>query len=137
MVNYLHSLLKEKSIVIYLSASPDTLFNRIKDNTERPLLNGGGMQNKIKKFLLERELKYKEAHHHIDTEDKEPSEIVRELCPDLYKEIWNEEIDRWIEEQIHELDMYDPDDGDTLDMYIDFPEEKDNLKTIVWREDNE
>jgi hypothetical protein len=33
--------------------------------------------------------------------------------------------------------MYDPDDGDTLDMYIDFPEEKDNLRTIVWREENE
>ena len=65
------------------------------------------------------------------------SEVVRELCPDLYKEIWNEEIDRWIDEQIHDLDMYDPDDGDTLDMYIDFPEEKDNLSTIVWREENE
>ena len=66
-----------------------------------------------------------------------PSEIVRELCRDLYKEIWNEEIDRWVDEQVHELDMYDPDDGDTLDMYIDFPEEKDNLRTIVWREENE
>ena len=66
-----------------------------------------------------------------------PSEIVRELCPDLYKEIWNEEIDRWIDEQIHDLDMYDPDNDDTLDMYIDFPEEKDNLRTIVWREENE
>jgi hypothetical protein len=64
-----------------------------------------------------------------------PSEIIRELTPYLYKEIWGEEIDMWVDEQIHELDMCDPDDGDTLDMYIDLPEAVDNLKTVVWREE--
>ena len=67
----------------------------------------------------------------------QPSEIIKNLSPDLYKEIWNEEIDYWVNEQLHDLDRYDPDEGDTLDQYIDIPEEKDNLKTIVWRGEDE
>ena len=72
-------LLKEKSIVIYLEADDKTLYERVKNNKDRPLLNVDDMQEKITTLLKERENKYKQAHHTISTTNKEPNNIAKEI----------------------------------------------------------
>lgn len=73
------SILKEKSLVIYLKASSDTLFERVKNNKERPLLNVDNMKEKIENLLKERISKYEQAHYSINTENKTLSEIADEI----------------------------------------------------------
>ena len=73
------SLLKEKSVVFYLKASPDILFERIKNNKERPLLNVENMKDKIKTILQERISQYEKAQYIIVTDDKSPIEIANEI----------------------------------------------------------
>ena len=63
------SLLKEKSIVFYLKANPDILFERIKNNKERPLLNVENMKDKIKTILQERIKATKESSYPIIIEE--------------------------------------------------------------------
>ena len=72
-------LLKEKSVVIYLEADDKTLYKRVKNNKERPLLNVDNMQEKITTLLKERNEKYKQAHCTILTTNKEQNEIVNEI----------------------------------------------------------
>lgn len=72
-------LLKENSIVIYLEADDKTLYERVKNNKERPLLNVDDMQEKITNLLNERVEKYRQAHHTISTTNKEPNEITNEI----------------------------------------------------------
>ena len=73
------NLLKEKSIVFYLEADEKTLYERVKNNNERPLLNVEDMQEKITTLLKEREEKYKQAHYTIQTTNKEINEIANEI----------------------------------------------------------
>lgn len=73
------SLLKKKSVVFYLKASPDILFERIKNNKERPLLNVENMKDKIKTILQERISQYEKAQYIIVTDDKSPIEIANEI----------------------------------------------------------
>lgn len=71
--------LKEKSIVIFLEADVKTLYERVKNNKDRPLLNVDDMKEKITKLLTERKNSYKQAHHTISTIDKNPNEIANEI----------------------------------------------------------
>lgn len=71
--------LKEKSIVFYLEANSQVLFERVKNNNERPLLNVDDMQKRIDVLLLERKAKYEQAHHRIKTGDKTPQNIAKEI----------------------------------------------------------
>lgn len=76
-------LLKEKSIVVYLEASSDVLFERVKNNKERPLLNVSDMKNKIETILSERISLYQKAHITVNTENKTPDIIVSEILKEL------------------------------------------------------
>ncbi len=76
-------LLKENSVVFYLKASPDTLYERVKNNKERPLLNVEGMRGKIITLLDERENFYLKAHHIIITDNKTPDIIVNEILKEI------------------------------------------------------
>ncbi len=73
------NLLKSKSIVIYLSASANVLYNRIKEDTSRPLLNSSNVKQKIETILQKRLPSYKQAHFEINTENKHPQEIAQEI----------------------------------------------------------
>lgn len=72
-------ILKEKSIVIYLKASPEILYKRVKNNRERPLLNTENISEKINTLLNEREIYYNKANYTINTDNKTPEEIVNEI----------------------------------------------------------
>lgn len=77
------SLLKEKSTVVYLEASADVLFDRVKNNDERPLLNVSDIKNKIDTLLNKRIDSYKKAHITINTNNKIPEIIVDEIIEKL------------------------------------------------------
>lgn len=72
-------LLKEKSFLIYLKADIETLIERAKTNTERPLLNCEDIKEKLELLLSERESSYQKAHCIIYIDDKTPKEEAREI----------------------------------------------------------
>ena len=71
--------LLEKSTVFYLKASVDTLYERIKNDNSRPLLNTPNPKQKLSELLDLREPHYKEAHFVIDTNSLTPYNIVKEI----------------------------------------------------------
>lgn len=71
--------LKEKSIIFYLEANSEVLFERLKNNKERPLLNVGDMKRRIEILLSERKEKYEQAHYKVLTENKSPENITKEI----------------------------------------------------------
>lgn len=76
-------LLKERSTVFYLKASYDTLYERVKNNKERPLLNVDDMKEKIISLLNEREQYYNQAQYTIITDNKTPDIIVDEILKEI------------------------------------------------------
>ncbi len=73
-------LLKELGTVVYLRADVDTLMERLKRDTSRPLLKGGNLREKITGLMDARESTYeKVADVQIHTDKKAFSEIVLEI----------------------------------------------------------
>ena len=77
-------LLRELGQVFYLRASAGTIYERLKHDTTRPLLQGADPQNKIKTLLGERDAYYMEAADvviNVDGKDFEKilSEIVQHV----------------------------------------------------------
>ena len=54
-------IMKRIGTVIYLKASPDTLVDRLKGDTSRPLLQGGNMREKILSLMEKRDSFYTQA----------------------------------------------------------------------------
>ncbi len=77
-------LLKEAGKVVYLKASPETVYERIKGDTTRPLLQSEDPMARIKELQASRSEIYEAASDiTIDTDDKTPSEIVDEIIREL------------------------------------------------------
>lgn len=67
-------LLHELGQVFYLQASAETIYERVKHDTTRPLLQGDDPQTKIKTLLAERDDHYRDAADvviHVDGKDFE------------------------------------------------------------------
>ena len=77
--DYNIKLLNENSNVFYLYADENTLYERVKNNKERPLLNNTDMKDKIKNLMQTRKNRYEKAHYLIDTTDKTPKDIALEI----------------------------------------------------------
>lgn len=73
------NILKETGTVFYLKASAEKLFDRIKSQTHRPLLQQGFGVEKVKLILDNREANYSKADIIIDTENKLPQNIVKRI----------------------------------------------------------
>jgi len=72
--------LRKNGIVFLLWASPETIYNRIKNNKNRPLLRVKNPQKKIEEMLEEREVKYKESNDfEIITDQKSIYGIILEI----------------------------------------------------------
>lgn len=75
-----HDLLKKLGISVYLKASKETLIERLKGSTSRPLLQGGELEHKITDLMEKRESIYeKVADSIIRTDQKSPQQLVCEL----------------------------------------------------------
>jgi shikimate kinase len=76
-------LLKEKSLLICLSATPQTLAQRAGSGRRRPLLKGEDRQGKIESILSQREKIYAQAHLIIDTSALSIDEVVEKILEQL------------------------------------------------------
>jgi shikimate dehydrogenase len=69
-------ILKDNGKVFTLWASPKTIFERIKKNSSRPLLQTEDPFSKITELLSEREVKYRKADKIISTDVRSVSEVA-------------------------------------------------------------
>lgn len=80
-------ILKDMGIIIFLKVKPDTVLERIKNNKERPLLQGENVEEKVNFMLLERNPIYtKIADVIIDVDNKTFQKILEELKNYLCKD---------------------------------------------------
>ena len=70
--------LLKNGIVIYLEANTQTIYERVKNQTHRPLLSDNP-QEKITKLLNVREKNYKLAHFTVVTDNKTIEQIAVEI----------------------------------------------------------
>jgi shikimate kinase len=77
-------LMHQLGQVVYLRAAAETIYQRVKNDTTRPLLQGDNPQEKIKALLAERKEKYESAADIIvDVDGKEFEQIVNEIAERL------------------------------------------------------
>jgi shikimate kinase len=77
------NLLREKSLLICLSASVDALLARAGNDAKRPLLKGANRRARIEGLLRQREARYAQAHMTIDTSDSTIDEVVEKILCEL------------------------------------------------------
>lgn len=72
-------LLKERTLLICLTASPATLLRRSSSGKERPLLKGDDRERRVEELLRRREKSYAQAHLSIDTGSLSVDEVVEKI----------------------------------------------------------
>jgi len=74
------SLMRKLGTTVYLRAKPETIYERLKDDTTRPLLQGENPQEKIRSMINQRSPFYEEAADVvIDVDGKSFDEIMDEI----------------------------------------------------------
>jgi shikimate kinase len=71
--------LLQNSIVIYLKTTPQTIFDRIKNDKSRPLLCDNMTIEKISEIIELRKNNYNKAHKTVLTDKKSEKEIINEI----------------------------------------------------------
>lgn len=72
--------LRNMGTVIYLKSSENTIYQRLKYDTTRPLLQGDNPKEKIHKILKQREPIYRRVcHRYIKTDNRSFEQIVEEI----------------------------------------------------------
>jgi len=77
--------MKEKGVVIALEASIETLWARLQDCTQRPLLQGNNPKEKLNELYSFRYSLYHQAHHVVTVDKKTPEQVVDEIINMLSK----------------------------------------------------
>ncbi len=73
-------LLKRMGTVVYLRARPETVYERLKTDTTRPLLQGEDPMGRIRRLMADREEAYAEAADIIvDVDDMAAEEIIENI----------------------------------------------------------
>ncbi|HWI54805.1 MAG TPA: shikimate kinase [Desulfobacteria bacterium] len=72
-------ILKENGIIICLSATPDAIYQRLKNSKNRPLLQTENPREKIMELLDERRPYYAKADAVVDTSGRAVDDIVNEI----------------------------------------------------------
>jgi len=76
--------MREHGTVIYLRTSPEHLVRRLKNDTKRPLLQGGNMLKKLKELHAARDPLYREtAHYVIDTQRGSVATVANHIVMQL------------------------------------------------------
>jgi len=71
--------LLQNAKVIYLKTTPQTIFERIKNDNSRPLLYGKMSVEHISDIINKRKTNYESAHLTVETDNKTPAKIIREI----------------------------------------------------------
>lgn len=78
------TLLKQRSLLIWLKVSPRTVLGRVGESDDRPLLRGPDRLRRIEELSAQREAVYAEADMTVDTDgltvDQVVQRIQRQLC---------------------------------------------------------
>ena len=73
-------LLKKKGTIVYLRASIPTLVKRLSADENRPLLQGGDLEERLTSLLKARSSIYEEVSaFFVDVDDKTPEELAEEI----------------------------------------------------------
>lgn len=73
-------LLKQLGTVFYLKAMPETVYERVKGDTKRPLLQCENPLNRIREMLSQREAAYEaSANYIVMVDDKKQQEIAEKI----------------------------------------------------------
>lgn len=73
-------ILKELGMIVYLRARPETIYERLKNDTTRPLLQTEDPQKRIRELLTERSPVYEAAADAVvDVDGKDFMEIIQEI----------------------------------------------------------
>lgn len=75
----LFEYIKSNAEVIHLEASIDTLWNRIKNCTNRPMLYCNDPRKRMEELYKERLPIYRKAHYNIVTDGKKPIDVAKEI----------------------------------------------------------
>ena len=73
------TLLRQKSLLIGLTASTDVLVSRVGKNSKRPLLKGVDVRARIEELLQQRQSRYEEADVIIDTSGLTINQVVEKI----------------------------------------------------------
>ena len=72
-------ILRDKALLIGLSAELDVLLARAGDGSKRPLLQGSDRREKIEDLLRQRASRYAQAHVTIDTSNLSVDQVVKKI----------------------------------------------------------
>ena len=75
----LFECIKSNATVIHLEASIDTLWNRVKNCTNRPMLYSDNPRKRMEELYKERLPIYRKAHYNVITDYKKPIDIAKEI----------------------------------------------------------
>lgn len=78
------SVMKESGTIVLLTASPEEILNRVKNDEGRPLLKGRKNVKAIEELLEERRAKYEMAADFVVKTDGKPAD---KICEEIMKEI--------------------------------------------------
>lgn len=77
------SYMKKSGIIVLLTALPETIYNRVKDSKERPILNDNMSISFIENLMNKRKARYHEvADLEIQTDHRTIEEIVNQIIED-------------------------------------------------------
>ena len=79
--------MKQSGTIVFLTASPETVYERVKNSTDRPILNGNMNVEFIAGLMEKRRALYEEAADiRVSTDGKSVGEITEELLGKLGKQ---------------------------------------------------
>ena len=73
------NLLQENGLLFCLRATPEEIFERIKDESRRPLLKDPDPPNKIRQLLQARRAHYQRIEHQIETTNLSIEEVTNQI----------------------------------------------------------
>lgn len=72
-------IFKERGLTVCLTARPEVIYNRIRHETHRPLLQVADPRARIRELLGARERFYRQADLIIDTSEKTVDQVIEEI----------------------------------------------------------
>ncbi len=83
-------IMKESGLIVLLTAAPETILERVRTSTHRPILNGHMETGYIRDLMQKRESYYEKAADRVVITDQrtsgEVAAAIRELLPDSFME---------------------------------------------------
>ena len=79
-------LMKESGKIVLLTAEPGTIYERVKDSTERPVLNGNMNVGYIEELMEKRRPKYEAA---ADVKVATDGKTAEEICGEILRFVGN------------------------------------------------